>query len=91
MVKFHPSTRFKRSFKKIPFHIKKDFDKKIEIFQKDPFYSSLYTHKLNGNLGDYYAFYLQDSFRVMFDFVEPNIVLLVNIGSHDQYKKWERG
>ncbi len=91
MVKIHPSTRFKRSFKKIPSHIKKDFGKKIEIFQKYPFHPVLHTHKLNGNLGDYYVFYLQDGFRVMFDFVETNIALLINIGSHDQYKKWERG
>lgn len=90
MVNIHPSTRFKRSFKKIPSHIKKDFGKKIEIFQKHPFHSSLKTHKLNGSLEDYYAFYLQDGFRVMFDFAESNIALLINIGSHDQYKKWER-
>ena len=91
MIKIHPSTRFKRSFKKIPSHVKKDFGEKIEIFKHQPFHPSLRAHKLNGNLSDYRAFYLCDGFRVMFEFVELDVALLINVGSHDQYKKWERG
>lgn len=90
MIEIFPSSRFKRSFKKMPTGIKKDFNEKIEIFKSSPFHPSLKTHKLNGALGDCYGFYLKYGFRVMFEFVELNSVLLVNIGSHDQYKKWER-
>jgi len=72
----------------MPAKIKKDFSKKIKIFQKEPFYSNLNTHKLSGKLKDYYAFYLRNGYRVLFDFVGKNTVVLVNIGSHDDYKKW---
>ncbi len=88
MLCLHPSTRFKRSYKKLPAAIKKDFDKKINIFQKHPFYPTLKAHKLSGNLDDYYSFYLRDGYRVLFEFVAESTVLLVNIGSHDDYKKW---
>jgi len=34
-----------------------------------PFHPSLHTHKLKGNLADYYSFYLRGGFRVLFDFL----------------------
>ena len=90
MLSIHPSTRFKRSFKRLPWHIKKDFGSKIEVFRKHPFHPSLHTHKLSGRLAEYYGFYLRDGFRVLLDFVERDTILLVNIGSHDDYEKWSR-
>jgi addiction module RelE/StbE family toxin len=90
MLIVHPSTRFKRSYKKAPIEIKKDFHQKIKIFQKDPFQASLKTHKLKGNLSSYYSFYLKAGWRVLLDFVGENQVVLVNIGSHDDYGKWAK-
>lgn len=90
MLTIHPSAGFSRSFKRMPDHIKEDFAKKIDIFKKHPFHPSLHTHKLNGNLNDCHSFYVKDGFRVLFEFVESEDVLLVNIGSHDDYKKWSR-
>ena len=90
MLTIHPSSRFKRSFKKLPSTIKKNFNKRIEIFYQDPFDPILETHKLKGKLDEYYSFYLCDGYRVLFDFVESEVILLVNVGSHDDYKKWAR-
>ena len=90
MLTLHPSSRFKRSFKRMPSDVKQDFAKKIRIFKKFPFDPSLHTHKLSGGLADYYAFYLKDGFRVLFDFIERDTALLVNIGNHNDYKKWGR-
>ena len=90
MLTIHTSSRFKRSYKKLPIQIKEDFTKKIEIFKQHPLHRSLNTHKLSGKLEDYHAFYLRDGFRVFFDFIESNIILLINIGNHDEYKKWSK-
>lgn len=90
MLIVYPSSRFKRSFKKQPSYIKEDFAKKIEVFRMYPFHPSLGTHKLSGNLSCCYSFVLRDGFRVLFDFVEKDGVLLVNIGGHDDYRKWSR-
>jgi len=89
-MRINRSSRFKRSFKKLPLKIKKDFDQRIKVFFNNPFASSLHTHKLKGNLADYYAFYLKDGYRVLFDFIGENTIVLVNIGSHDDYSKWDR-
>jgi len=90
MLEIHPSSRFEKSFKKLTIEIKQSFAKRIEIFQEHPYYPSLGTHKLHGALGLYHAFYLKDGFRVLFEFQNNNTVLLVNVGSHDDYKKWQR-
>lgn len=89
-MKVSRSSRFKRSFKRLPPHIQDDFGQKINVFFIRPFDPSLNTHRLHGNLASYYAFYLRDGYRVLFEFEGENDVLLVNIGSHDDYRKWER-
>lgn len=90
MIILHITKRFKRSYKKVPKDIQKDFDKKLEIFEKNPFSTILSTHKLHGNLGSSHAFYLKSGFRVLVDFLDKKEILLVNIGNHDEYRKWEK-
>lgn len=90
MLMVHVSTRFKRSFRRIPKAVQEDFAKQIEQFQVEPFHSDLRTHKLSGGLAGRYSFYLRDGYRVLFEFLSDNVVLLVNIGSHDQYRKWSK-
>lgn len=84
------SPRFKKSYKKLPNHIKDDFDKKIEIFIENYKNPSLKTHKLHGNLEECLAFELKNGFRVLFEFVESNTVNLIDAGNHDKYKIWSK-
>lgn len=84
------SPRFKRSYKKIPRHIQSDFDKKIKIFIDNPNHSSLKTHKLKGKLQECLAFRLKDGYRVLFEFSVPDTVDLLDVGSHDIYKQFQR-
>ena len=90
MLTIHVASRFKRSYKKLPVHIQKDFGARIETFKKSPFDSKLGTHLLHGRLFAHHAFYLRDGYRVLFEFEDDNNVLLINIGSHDDYRKWAR-
>ncbi|MBI2444324.1 MAG: type II toxin-antitoxin system mRNA interferase toxin, RelE/StbE family [Candidatus Magasanikbacteria bacterium] len=84
------SSRFKRSYQKLPSPIKNSFDERIGLFFKNPFDPVLRTHKLHGNLDSYYAFCLRDGYRVLFEFADRDSILLVNIGGHDDYAKWAR-
>lgn len=86
----HPTKRFQRSYKKLPKKIREDFSDKIEVFQNNPFEKTLRTHKLRGSLGDSHAFCLKDGFRVLVNFSDEDVVLLVDVGNHDEYKKWEK-
>jgi addiction module RelE/StbE family toxin len=84
------SPRFKRSYKKAPQHIRNDFDKKINIFIENLDHPSLKTHKLKGKLQECLAFRLKNGYRVLFEFSGPDTVDLLDIGSHDIYKRFRR-
>ena len=89
------SQGFKRSFKKL---IKKHPQLKTKIFDvlrllaKDPFTPSLKSHKLSGNLDGLWSCSVAYDCRIIFRFSEDGeflemIILLVDIGSHDQVYK----
>jgi len=84
------SPRFERAYERLPTPIQNDFDKKINWFianSRDP---RLKTHKLKGKLYECLSFYLRDGFRVLFEQVDPNTVNLLDVGSHDKYRLWDR-
>ncbi|MDD5731329.1 MAG: type II toxin-antitoxin system mRNA interferase toxin, RelE/StbE family [Patescibacteria group bacterium] len=93
-MKINLSHRFKRSYKKLPSNIKDDFDKRIALFIDNPKNPKLKVHKLKGRLQTCLSFYVQDGYRVLFDFSENNtedkVVNLLDIGSHDKYRNWEK-
>ena len=49
----------------------------------DPADPLLRTHKLKGDLRDYWAFSVDDDLRVLFRW-EGDVAFLVNLGSHDE-------
>lgn len=60
--------------------------KREKIFIKDPFSSTLKTHKLSGELDGYWAFSITYQDRVIFRFVSDTEVIFFRIGSHDIYQ-----
>ena len=86
MIKIILSPQYKKSLKRIPRHIAKKLDKKVRIFQGNPFDFSLKTHKLTGKLKNYHSFSVTYSYRVVFEFLDENKVLFINIGTHGIYK-----
>ncbi len=81
---FHYTKVEKKFFKK-----HKDLLQKYVVvlkqLQQDPFESSLKTHKLKGNLAEYYACSLTYEYRIVLiiKIVDDELVLM-NIGSHDE-------
>ncbi|MEA1937124.1 MAG: type II toxin-antitoxin system mRNA interferase toxin, RelE/StbE family [Patescibacteria group bacterium] len=80
---------FERDFKK---YKKRLSDKKIErlkekllIFKKDPFNQKLKTHKLKGNLKNYWSFSVSYFDRILFRFLDNETVFFIDIGNHDIY------
>ena len=61
------------------------FKKVIEKLTDDPFDNSLKTHKLKGNLSDFYACRLTYEYRIILTIeVRDEEIILVNIGTHDE-------
>jgi len=57
----------------------------LKQLQKDPFESSLKTHKLKGELSQYYSCSLTYEYRIVLylKIIDDEIVLM-NIGTHDE-------
>ena len=57
----------------------------LKLLQENPFENSLKTHKLKGDLAEYYACSLNYEFRIILTIkIIDDEVYLVNIGSHDE-------
>ena len=86
-MQINNSPRFIRAFKKLPESIQKDFEKKISLFIENPRHPQLKTHTLKGKLQECLAFRLKDGYRVLFEYSSSNTVDLLDVGSHDIYKR----
>lgn len=55
----------------------------LRRFATDPQDPLLRTHKLKGDLADYWAFSVDDDLRVLFRW-DGDVCFLVSLGSHDE-------
>ncbi|MEK7651485.1 MAG: type II toxin-antitoxin system mRNA interferase toxin, RelE/StbE family [Patescibacteria group bacterium] len=80
------SSKFRKSYKRLPKSVKEKAKEKEQIFRANPFDSRLDTHKLHGKYKDYWAFTVVNQYRTMFAFVDSDKADFINIGTHDIYK-----
>jgi len=80
------SSKFKKSYKKLPKSVKVKAREKEQIFRANPFDSRLDTHKLHGRYKEYSAFTVVGQYRIMFVFIDLDKVDFINIGTHEIYK-----
>ncbi len=62
---------------------KEQLHERLSFFKEDIFDRRLKTHRLKGNLKDYYAFSISYSDRIVFKILKDNSVYFIDIGSHD--------
>ncbi len=78
---------FERRFKKyknlLAHNEKERLKKRFEIFKENIFDERLKTHKLKGNLKDYYAFSISYSDRMVFKILDDGGVYFIEIGVHN--------
>lgn len=77
------STRFLRRAKKLKEPQASMLRAALRRFGKDPQDPLLQTHKLKGDLAEYWAFRVDGDLRVVFRWVGEE-AFLVNVGSHDE-------
>lgn len=83
--RIHWAPSFKRAFRKRVQNtpLSNKFQNQLELFVQDPFAPGLRTHKLTGVLNGLWAFSVSYDCRVIFDFVSPEEILLIDIGTHE--------
>ena len=79
------SPKFIRQYKKFSSEIKDKVEAKEDIFRANPFDNRLKTHKLNGELNDYWSFSVDYNVRIIFIFQDTDTIRLELIGGHDIY------
>ena len=86
MIEVYPSSRFRKSFKKLPKNIQEKAERRDEMFRDNPFAPILESHKLGGKLKEYWSYSVDEHYRVLFRFERRNTVIYFDIGTHDIYK-----
>jgi mRNA-degrading endonuclease YafQ of YafQ-DinJ toxin-antitoxin module len=82
-VKVSVSNRFLRRARKLKEPHASMLRAALRRFAADPRDPLLRTHKLQGELADYWAFSVDEDLRVVFRW-EGEEAFLVNLGSHDE-------
>lgn len=85
-MKIRYRSRFDREYKKLPIEIQKIAEKRVVLFQKNPYDPRLKTHKLHGDLDGFHAFWIDYHNRIIFAFVDEHTVEFYSIGDHDIYE-----
>lgn len=80
------SPKFAKSYKKLEKQIKLLAENKEKIFRQDPFSTRLKTHKLKGELSEFYSFSITYQHRIVFHFEGKETIIFDNIGTHQIYK-----
>lgn len=81
------SSKFAREYKKLSSEVKLIAKRREKIFRKNPFDNRLKTHKLKGDLSDFYSFSVDYKTRIIFEiFKEKDMIIFHSVGDHDIYK-----
>lgn len=82
----HISPDFEKMFLRLPERIRRLANHKDQWFRDDAFDPRLRTHKLKGQLSDYWAYSVNREYRVLFRFLGPNEAIYYDIGTHEIYR-----
>ncbi len=82
----YTTKEYRKSLKKFPKNLLTKLDTKIELFKQAPFHPTLKTHKLYGELKNYYSFSVNYEYRIIFKFINEKEVVFMNIGTHKIYQ-----
>ena len=63
-----------------------EFKERLILFSKDPFFPSLKTHALHGDLKGLWAIRITFQYRLIFCFfnLDKTKIILIDIGTHDE-------
>jgi len=79
------SSHFAKAFKNLPEEVKEQAILREKIFREDCFDARLKTHKLKGDLKEYWSFSINYSYRILFEFQDDGVVGFVDVGPHSIY------
>ena len=79
--------RFLKSVNTLPVDVQKKLDRLLELVKNDPYHSLLHTKRLSGDMTGYLSFRITRDWRVIFQFVSPNEIQLIELGNRKNIYK----
>ena len=80
------TSKFEKSFQRLPKEIQVLAVEKEKIFRKNMYDPKLRTHRLKGKLHWYFSFSVDYSYRIMFEILDTDDIVFVNVWGHSIYK-----
>lgn len=75
---------FRKRLQKLPPKAQRQFEKRLDIFLKNPSHPLLRVHPLKGNLTGLRAFSVTGDYRVTYRILDQESVKFIDIGTHAQ-------
>jgi len=85
MLKINFTSQFLRQLKKLNPSLQDEALEKIEDFKNIKNHEKLKVHKLQGVLSGSFSFSVNYSYRILFEYISKNEVVLFKIGNHEIY------
>ena len=79
------SSHFLRALRALPPSVRDIVRERETWFKRNCFDPRLKTHKLQGRLKNYWSFSLTRSHRVLFEFMDREVVGFIDVGDHSVY------
>lgn len=80
------SSRFKKSLRHLPPAIQNKLDARDQWFRQNAFDPRLKTHQLKGKREGFWSYSVDYRYRVVFKFARNDVVVYVDVGTHDVYR-----
>ena len=74
-----------RRYQRLSETVRSKAKKQEKIFRANPFDSRLKVHKLHGRMSDFWSFYIDFKYRIVFKFEESTVVKFYSVGGHSIY------
>jgi len=78
--------KFYKRWDQLPRDIQVKAQKKIELFQANPFHPSLRLHPLHGKLRKHWSISVDMKYRIILD-IDEDVAIFYSIGTHAIYEK----
>jgi mRNA-degrading endonuclease YafQ of YafQ-DinJ toxin-antitoxin module len=83
-MRFVPSTRFKKQYRKLSWALQTRVDERLRLFSDDPFSPLLNNHSLHGEHGINRSINVGGDYRIVYCEVEKSLYLLIEVSTHSE-------
>ncbi len=82
MISILVTEEYKHRYADLPRDIQRKAERRLRLFQQNPFHPPLHTEKLYPKEREVWSFRIDDNYRIIFRFKDAHMVYLLTVGPH---------